>query len=167
MSDNVFSIELEDIRGQKRTLDEYRGRALLVVNTASKCGFTPQLAGLQKLHEKWADKGLRILGFPCNQFLSQEPGNEEGIEAFCSLNYGVDFPMFSKIEVNGPNTHPLFRYLKENARGLLGTGRIKWNFTKFLLDGDGQVIARYSPQTKPSEIEEDIQRLLETQAEAG
>lgn len=164
MSDDIFSIELEDIRGQKHRLEDYRDKALLVVNTASKCGFTPQFKGLQKLHEQYADKGLTVLGFPCNQFLSQEPGDEGEIEEFCSLNYGVDFPMFAKIEVNGSGTHPLFRYLKDNAAGFLGSGRIKWNFTKFLLDGEGRVVARYSPQTKPAQIEDDVRRLLEDQA---
>ena len=139
---------------------EYRGKVLLIVNTASKCGFTPQFEGLQSLHNELGSKGFEVLGFPCNQFLNQDPGDEDAISQFCSLNYGVDFPMFSKVEVNGDGAHPLFRFLKHEAKGLMGSEKVKWNFTKFLVAPDGKVVRRYPPTTKPEDIRADIEKLL-------
>jgi glutathione peroxidase len=133
---------------------------LLIVNTASKCGFTPQYAGLESLYEKLNAKGLAILGFPCNQFGQQEPGGPEEIGAFCQMNYGVSFPMFDKIDVNGPKAHPLYQYLKDEQPGVLGTKNIKWNFTKFLVDRDGKVVDRFAPMTKPEDIEKSIAKVL-------
>jgi glutathione peroxidase len=148
------------VGGKDQALDTYAGKVLLVVNTASKCGFTPQFAGLEELYEKYRDKGLEILGFPCNQFGNQDPGSNDEIQEFCQLNYGVSFPMFAKIEVNGSGTDPLFKHLKKEAPGALGTERIKWNFTKFLVDADGKVVKRYAPTVKPKDIEKDIRKLL-------
>jgi glutathione peroxidase len=156
---SIYDIEAKDIDGNIVKLDKYKGKVMLIVNVASKCGFTGQYKGLQELYDKYESKGLRILGFPCNQFLSQEPGTEEEIKSFCTLNYGVKFDMFSKIDVNGENTHPLYVYLKKNSGGFL-TDTIKWNFTKFLVDKDGKVIHRYAPSTTPAEIEKDIEKLL-------
>ena len=156
---NIYSIDVKDIEGKTITLQKYENRVMLIVNVASACGYTNQYAGLQELHKKYADKGLSVLGFPCNQFLSQEPGTEEEIKNFCMSKFGVEFDMFSKIDVNGENTHPLYRYLKESAGGFL-TDDIKWNFTKFLVDRKGNVIKRYAPSVKPIEIEEDIEKLL-------
>ena len=157
---NIYDIEVKDINGQAITMSKYKDKVILIVNVASKCGFTNQYEGLELLHQKYSNQGLAVLGFPCNQFLSQEPGTEEEIKEFCSLTFGVKFDMFSKIDVNGENTHPLYKYLKENSKGILGTDAIKWNFTKFLVDKNGKVIKRYAPSTKPSEIEEDIVSLL-------
>ena len=141
-------------------MGKYRGQVLLIVNTASKCGLTPQYEGLQKLHEKFVDRGLTILGFPCNQFAGQEPGGEGDIASFCQINYGVGFPMFAKLKVNGPQTHPLYGHLKSEAPGLLGSQAIKWNFTKFLVDRHGKVVRRYKPTTAPEDLESDIAALL-------
>lgn len=154
--------ELKAMRndGKEEGLDAYKGKVLLVVNTASQCGFTPQYKGLQELYTKHREKGFEVLGFPCDQFGHQEPGSDEEIHSFCERNFGVTFPLFKKIEVNGDNTHPVFEYLKKNAPGLLGQ-RIKWNFTKFLVDGQGKVIKRYAPTTTPEKIESDIKELLE------
>lgn len=157
---SIYEIEVETIDGQKTKLDTYRGDVLLIVNTASKCGFTPQFAGLEALHKKYANRGLRILGFPCNQFGKQDPGSNEEIAEFCERNYGVSFPMHQKIEVNGAGTHPLYRRLKESAPGVLGTEAIKWNFTKFLVDRDGRRIKRFAPKTTPEELEAEIEALL-------
>jgi glutathione peroxidase len=157
---SIYDIEVKNIDGKVHTLGKYKNKVLLIVNVASKCGFTNQYSGLETLHEKYDSKGLAVLGFPCNQFLSQEPGTEEEIKSFCSLTYGVKFDMFSKIDVNGENTHPLYVYLKENSSGFLGTDVIKWNFTKFLVDKNGKVIKRYAPSTKPKDIEKDILELL-------
>lgn len=156
---SIYDIEVKNIDGKTQTLKKYENRVMLIVNVASKCGYTGQYAGLQELHEKYADKGLSVLGFPCNQFLSQEPGTEEDIKNFCMSSFGVEFDMFSKIDVNGDNTHPLYLYLKENAGGFLTDG-IKWNFTKFLVDKNGKVMKRYAPSVTPKEIEEDIKNLL-------
>lgn len=147
-------------RGEKKSLADYKGKILLVVNTASKCGFTPQFEGLESLYEKFRDKGVEVLGFPCNQFGKQDPGSDDEITEFCQLNYGVSFPMFGKIEVNGSDADPLYKHLKKKAPGALGTRAIKWNFTKFLIDADGEVVKRYAPATKPADIEADIQALL-------
>ena len=146
--------------GEQTTLEQYKGKVLLIVNTASKCGFTPQYEGLESLHKKYNDKGFEILGFPCDQFGHQEPGSDEDIAQFCSLNFGVSFPLFKKTNVNGPDANPLFKELKNEAPGLLGTKRIKWNFTKFLVNAQGKVLKRYAPTVKPEAIEKDIAKLL-------
>jgi glutathione peroxidase len=156
----IHEFTAEDIDGKSRALSEFRGKVLLVVNTASKCGFTPQYAGLEALWRKLKDKGLVILGFPCDQFGHQEPGDEQEIRNFCALNYEVSFPMFAKVEVNGNGAHPLYQYLRKEARGVLGSESIKWNFTKFLVDREGKVVARYAPTDKPESIEKDILALL-------
>jgi glutathione peroxidase len=159
MSD-IYSFEAVDIKGQNVKLDAYRGQVLLVVNTASKCGYTPQFGGLEKLFEKFRAQGFAVLGFPCNQFGRQDPGTNGEIAEFCQMNYGVNFPMFAKIDVNGPDTHPLFQHLKVSAPGVFGTEKIKWNFTKFLIDRQGKVIARFAPLTKPENIETAVQGAL-------
>ncbi len=147
------------LAGEDRPLSDYDGKVVLVVNTASKCGFTPQYAGLEELWKEHGDEGLVILGFPCNQFGSQEPGEAEAIEEFCQVNYGVSFPMFAKVDVNGEDAHPVFEWLKSEKKGLLG-GRIKWNFTKFLIGRDGTVIDRYAPKTEPAALADDIREAL-------
>jgi len=157
----VFDFSAKAIDGSEVSLDTYRGKVLLIVNTASKCGFTPQYEGLEMLHEQLSDKGLIVLGFPCNQFGAQEPGDEAEIASFCRLTYDVKFPMFAKIDVNGPNAHPLYGWLKSNAKGILGTEGIKWNFTKFLIDRSGKVFSRYAPTTKPEAIRGEIEELIE------
>ena len=146
--------------GEQTTLEQYKGKVLLIVNTASKCGFTPQYEGLESLYKRYNDKGFEILGFPCDQFGHQEPGSDEDIAQFCSLNFGVSFPLFKKTIVNGPDANPLFKELKNEAPGLLGTKRIKWNFTKFLVNAQGKVLKRYAPTVKPEAIEKDIAKLL-------
>jgi glutathione peroxidase len=157
---SVYDFAASLLDGKPVRLSEYQGKVLLIVNTASECGFTPQFTGLEQLFEKYRDRGLVVLGFPCNQFGAQEPGTAAEIGAFCQKNYGVSFPMFEKIDVNGDAAHPLYRWLKENARGLLGSERIKWNFTKFLVDRTGAVKARYAPVTKPEQLATDIEALL-------
>ena len=157
---SIYDFTATTLQGKAVSLADYKGKALLIVNTASKCGFTPQYAGLEKLYEKLRDKGLTILGFPCNQFGQQEPGSSEEIGAFCQVNYGVTFPMFDKIDVNGPRAHPLYEYLKSQKPGILGTKNIKWNFTKFLVDKSGKVVDRFAPLTKPEDIEGAIARVL-------
>lgn len=156
----VYDFSAPDISGRDVPLAQYRGKVLLVVNTASKCGFTPQYKGLQKLYDQYHDRGLEVLGFPCNQFGKQEPGSASEIGEFCELNYGVSFPMFSKIDVNGDSAHPLYDHLKTEAPGLLGSKAIKWNFTKFLVDKEGRVVRRYAPKDKPEDIAADIEKLL-------
>ena len=146
--------------GRSVKLDQYRGKAMLIVNTASACGFTPQFAGLEQLHTTYADRGLVVLGFPCNQFGAQDPGSNEEISSFCQLNYGVTFPMMAKINVNGPDASDLYQWLAAEAPGLLGSKGIKWNFTKFLVGKDGQVVKRYAPQDAPASIAGDIERAL-------
>lgn len=157
---SIYDIEVETIKGEKTTLAEHKGKAMLVVNTASKCGFTKQYDGLEALYENMKDDGVVVLGFPCNQFGGQEPGNEDDIQEFCRLNHGVTFPLFSKVDVNGDDAHPLFKYLKSEKPGLAGSEKIKWNFTKFLVDGDGKVVKRYAPQDKPEKIAKDIAKGL-------
>ena len=147
------------IDGTERPLADYEGKAVLVVNTASKCGFTPQYEGLEELYRRYADDGLVVLGFPCDQFAHQEPGTEDEIAEFCQLNYGVSFPMFAKVDVNGKDAHPLFAWLRKERGGIAGD-RIKWNFTKFLVDAEGNVVGRYAPATKPDKIAGDIEALL-------
>lgn len=146
--------------GEPQDLNDYRGKVLLIVNTASKCGFTPQYTGLESLHQTYGERGFSVLAFPCNQFGGQEPGSEEEIQSFCDLNYQTTFPLFSKIEVNGAASHPLYAHLKEQAPGVLGSKRIKWNFTKFLVNQQGEVVKRYAPSTKPEAIASDIEALL-------
>ncbi|MFO1374375.1 MAG: glutathione peroxidase [Agitococcus sp.] len=157
---NVYDYSATTISGKEVSIADYKGKVLLVMNTASKCGLTPQFKDLEALYEKYKDQGLMILGFPCNQFLSQDPASNEEISEFCQLNYGVTFPMFAKIDVNGDEAHPLFKHLKEAAPGLLGMNAIKWNFTKFLVDRQGNVIERYAPTTVPLDIAKDIEKLL-------
>lgn len=157
---NVYDFSAEDIDGKDVPLEDYKGKALLIVNTASQCGFTPQYAGLEKLHRDLSERGFEVLGFPCNQFGAQEPGDAEEIKNFCSLKYDVTFPMFAKIDVNGADTHPLFDYLKKAKPGLLGSQNVKWNFTKFLIDKEGNPVARYAPQESPESIRRDIEKLL-------
>ena len=160
MSAAIYDIAVNDIDGKPKKLEEYRGKVLLIVNVASQCGFTPQYKGLEALYEKLGPRGLEILGFPCNQFGAQEPGSEEEIAQFCELNYGVTFPLFAKIEVNGAAAAPLYQYLKKAKPGLLGSEAIKWNFTKFLVDRKGTVVERYAPNTEPEAIAGDIEKLL-------
>ena len=160
MSDTIYEFKATDIKGIEHALEEYRGKVVLIVNTASKCGFTPQFKGLEKLYEQYKDQGLVILGFPCNQFANQDPADDAQISEFCEMNYGVSFPMFGKIDVNGDNAHPLFEHLKTEAPGLAGSKKVKWNFTKFLVGRDGKVIKRYAPATSPESIEKDITKLL-------
>ncbi len=158
---NIYNFSCKNLNGEEVSLSEYSGKALLIVNTASKCGFTPQYKGLQELYEEYSSKGFEVLGFPCNQFGSQEPGTEEEISEFCSINYNITFPIFSKIDVKGPTADPLFGFLTSSEPGLLGTEKIKWNFTKFLIDQNGQTVKRYSPQTTPEQISSDVKDLLE------
>jgi glutathione peroxidase len=160
---SIFQIGLTTLDGKPTTLEQWRGRVLLIVNVASGCGFTPQYAGLEALYRKHAAHGLVVLGFPCNQFANQEPGTEQEIAEFCSARYDVTFPMFAKVEVNGPNTHPLYRYLKSRARGMLGSESIKWNFTKFVVDRTGKVVARYAPTTRPERLEPELKAWLAAQ----
>ena len=157
---SIADFSAETLTGEQRALADYKGSVVLVVNTASKCGFTPQYTGLEKLYEDYAGQGLVVLGFPCNQFGHQEPGGEDEIGAFCEKNYGVTFPMFAKIDVNGSDAHPLYKWLRGEKGGLLGDA-IKWNFTKFLIGRDGQVIKRYAPTTEPSKIAADIEKALQ------
>jgi len=156
----VYDFSAKTIDGKARKLADYKGKVLLVVNTASQCGFTPQYQGLEALYKKYKDKGFAVLGFPSNQFGQQEPGPESEIAEFCEMNYGVTFPMFSKVDVNGDAAHPLYKYLTSTKKGLLGSEAIKWNFTKFLIDKHGSVVERYAPTTKPEELEKDVAKAL-------
>jgi glutathione peroxidase len=157
---SLHDIEVKSIDGEPKLLADYTGKALLIVNVASKCGFTPQYQGLEALYRQYKDRGFAVLGFPCDQFGHQEPGNEEEIRNFCSLTYEVSFPLFAKIEVNGPGAHPLYQYLKKAMPGILGTEGIKWNFTKFLVDPHGKVVARYAPKDKPQALAKSIEAVL-------
>ena len=157
---SVYDFSATSIEGKARKLADYQGKVLLVVNTASKCGFTPQYAGLEAIYKQYKDRGFAVLGFPSNQFGAQEPGPDDQIAEFCEMNYGVSFPMFSKVDVNGDNAHPLFKHLTSAKKGLLGSEAIKWNFTKFLVGKDGSVIDRYAPTTKPEDIAKDIEQAL-------
>lgn len=156
----VYDFSANSLEGKPVALSSFKGKVLVIVNTASKCGFTPQYEGLQKLYEQYKDKGLTILGFPCNQFGAQEPGSEPEIAEFCQRNYGVDFPMFEKVDVNGENAHPLYKYLSSEAPGLLNTEAIKWNFTKFLVDKNGRVVERFAPNVAPSDLASEVEKLL-------
>jgi glutathione peroxidase len=157
---SIYDYSALSLEGNEKPLTEFRGQVLLVVNVASKCGFTPQYQGLEALFQKFHAKGFAVLGFPCNQFGGQEPGSSEEIAGFCTSTYGVSFPMFAKINVNGAETHPVYQFLKEEKKGLFGTEAIKWNFTKFLIDRQGHVTGRYAPTTKPEDLEKDIEKLL-------
>ena len=157
---SVYDYSAKTLDGQDVNLADYRGQVLLIVNTASKCGFTPQFEGLEALYRQYKDRGLTILGFPCNQFGAQEPGNAVEIASFCSLTYDVTFPMLAKIDVNGPSAHPLYAFLKKEQKGLLGTEGIKWNFTKFLIGRDGEVVERFAPTTKPEDLKVAVEALL-------
>jgi glutathione peroxidase len=159
MARSFYDFSAQTNGGKKLDFSEFRGKAVLVVNTASKCGFTPQYRGLQRLYETFKDNGLVILGFPCDQFAHQEPGDAAAIKQFCEVNFGVTFPLMEKIEVNGPGTHPVFQFLKDHAPGLIGKN-IKWNFTKFLVDKDGQTVTRFAPTVEPADIAADIERAL-------
>ena len=161
MAESIYELTFTDNHGQLVSLSDFEGRPVLVVNTASRCGFTPQYDELQRIHEEWGPRGLVVLGFPCDQFAHQEPGDDAQIEEFCRVNYGVTFPLSTKVEVNGKKTHPVFQFLKERAGGMLGS-TIKWNFTKFLVAPDGQTVKRYAPKTKPSDLEPDIAGLIPT-----
>jgi glutathione peroxidase len=158
--DDIYGFDAETLEGGTLRLDAYRGKPLLIVNVASKCGFTPQYEGLEALYRAHKDAGFVVLGFPCNQFGHQEPGSAEEIRSFCSANYDVSFPLLAKIDVNGPNAHPLYKFLKKAAPGLLGSGAIKWNFTKFLIGRDGRVLKRYAPADAPEKIEKDVAAVL-------
>jgi glutathione peroxidase len=159
---SIYNFQAQSIDGQNVDLSRYRGQVMLIVNTASACGFTPQFTGLEKLHQQYGPQGLAVIGFPCNQFASQDPGDNEQIAGFCQRNYGVSFQMMGKIDVNGNNAHPLYQWLKQEAPGFLGTEGIKWNFTKFLVGRDGRVIKRYAPQDTPEKIAKDIEAALAT-----
>ena len=159
-ANTLFDLSFTSNRGEKVDLSQFEGRPVLVVNTASKCGFTPQYQGLQRLHEELKDEGLVVLGFPCDQFAHQEPGDDEQIEEFCQINYGVDFPLSTKVDVNGRDTHPVFEFVKDRTKGMLGSA-VKWNFTKFLVAPDGTTVTRYSPTTEPAAIRPDIEALLQ------
>ena len=158
--DNIYAFSAQRIAGETVPLENFKGQVLLIVNTASRCGFTPQYQGLEDLYQTYKDRGFSVLGFPCNQFGKQEPGTSQDIAEFCDLNYRVSFPLFEKIDVNGEHTHPLYRYLKSAAPGVLGTKTIKWNFTKFLIDRDGEVIKRYPSMVTPAMIKADIEKYL-------
>ena len=157
---NVYDFSAEKLEGGEQSLADYAGKVVLVVNTASKCGFTPQFEGLEKIFSKYKDQGFVVLGFPCNQFAGQDPGENSEIGEFCQRNYGVSFPMFAKIDVNGSNAHPLYKFLTKEAKGVLGTEAVKWNFTKFLIGRDGNVIDRYATATKPEAMAKDIEKAL-------
>lgn len=157
---NIYDCDIKTMDGQDKLLVDYKGKILLIVNTASKCGFTPQYQGLEDLYRRYKDRGFVVLAFPCNQFGHQEPGSESEIQHFCTTRYDVSFPVFAKIEVNGANAHPLYRYLKDEKPGVLGTKAIKWNFTKFLVDRSGHVVRRYAPADKPESLIGDIEQLL-------
>jgi glutathione peroxidase len=157
---HLFDFQAQTITGQTVNLSDYKGRVLLIVNTATACGFTPQFAGLEELHQQLGAQGLTVLGFPCNQFGSQDPGSNEDIGAFCQMNYGVSFPMMAKIDVNGAHAHPLYQWLKSQAPGILGSEGIKWNFTKFLINRQGEVVKRYAPLDKPASLAADISAVL-------
>ena len=160
--EGIYAIEIKTIDGSLTTLEQYKNKVLLIVNVATKCGFTNQYNGLEELYKKYKDQGLVVLGFPCNQFAGQEPGAEDDILSFCRLNYGVTFPMFSKIEVNGAKAHPLYNYLKKQCPGVLGSESVKWNFTKFLINQKGEVLQRFASSKKISDLEPEVVKLLTT-----
>ncbi|WP_334072385.1 MULTISPECIES: glutathione peroxidase [Paenibacillus] len=157
---SIYDIEVKTIKGEMQTLESYRGQVMLIVNTATKCGFAPQFKGLQKLYDAYKEQGLAVLGFPCGQFANQEPGTDAEVAQACELNFGVNFPLYAKIDVNGKNAHPLFQLLAKEAPGIMGSKQIKWNFTKFLVDREGRVVKRFAPTEEPENIEEHIRKLL-------
>lgn len=157
---SIYDFEAQQIGGQSVPLSQFRGKPMLIVNTASACGFTPQFAGLEELHRRYGERGLVVLGFPCNQFGAQDPGSNEEIASFCQVNYGVSFPMMAKVDVNGAQAHPLYRWLTAEAPGMLGSKAIKWNFTKFLVGKDGRVLKRYAPQDAPEKLAKDVEAAL-------
>ncbi|MCA1293460.1 glutathione peroxidase [Paenibacillus sp. alder61] len=157
---SIYDMEVKTIKGEMQTLEPYRGQVMLIVNTATKCGFAPQFKGLQQLHDTYKEQGFAVLGFPCGQFANQEPGTDEEVAQACELNFGVNFPLFAKIDVNGKKAHPLFQLLAKEAPGILGSKQIKWNFTKFLVDRDGRVVKRFAPTEEPAKIEEHVRKLL-------
>lgn len=157
---SIYDIEVNTIKGESTTLSPYKGQVMLIVNTATKCGLAPQFKGLQKLYDDYKDQGLAVLGFPCGQFANQEPGNNDEVAQACEINFGVNFPLYAKIDVNGKNAHPLFQHLTKEAPGLLGSKAIKWNFTKFLIDQEGRVVKRFAPKDDPSEVDRYIRELL-------
>ncbi|MED4691810.1 glutathione peroxidase [Peribacillus frigoritolerans] len=157
---SIYEFEVNKINGETISLEEYKGKVMIIVNTASKCGFSPQYDDLQSLYVQYKEDGVVVLGFPCNQFLNQEPGDDLEIDSYCKLNHGVTFPMFAKVNVKGKEAHPLFSYLTENAPGVMGSKSIKWNFTKFLIDRNGNIVSRFAPKTKPLEMEEEIKKLI-------
>jgi glutathione peroxidase len=159
MNNNFYQFKANSLQGKEVHMEEFKGKTVLVVNTASKCGLTPQYEGLENLYQKYGDKGFTVLGFPCNQFANQEPGDEEAIAEVCQINYGVTFPMFAKVDVNGEGAHPIFKYLKKELGGWFGS-KIKWNFTKFLIDANGKPIKRFSPTTKPEEIDKYLEKII-------
>ncbi len=160
MSESIYNFSCKDIKGELKPLSDFKGKVLLIVNTASNCGFTPQYEGLEKVYQQYKQQGFEVLGFPCNQFLGQEPGSEAQIENFCSTRFQVSFPMFSKVDVNGSEADPLYRYLKQEAKGVMGSSNIKWNFTKFLVSKDGKVLKRFATATKPEAIRAEIEAAL-------
>lgn len=160
MSNSIFQFNAQNYKGEEVSLEDYKGKVLLIVNTASACGLTPQYKGLQEMYDKYKAKGFEILAFPCNQFKEQEKGSNEEIKSFCDLQFNIKFPLFSKIDVNGETAHPLYKFLKQQAPGIFGTEKIKWNFTKFLINKDGEVVSRYAPITKPVAIVKDIEQML-------
>jgi glutathione peroxidase len=160
MSKTIYDFSIKDINGNETSLSDFKGKTLLIVNVASKCGFTPQYKDLEILYKNYKDKDFAVLGFPCNQFGAQEPGDEQEIKNFCSLNYEVTFPLFSKVDVNGKDTHPVYEYLKNAAPGLLGSKAIKWNFTKFLVSKDGQIVKRFAPTDKPLDLETELKKII-------
>jgi glutathione peroxidase len=157
---SIYDYQFKAADGSETSLKSFQGKAILIVNVASKCGFTPQYEGLQKLYEKYAPRGLVVVGFPCNQFGAQEPGSDADIQSFCQLNYGVSFPVYAKVDVNGDSAHPLYQFLKKEERGILGTEGIKWNFTKFLIGRDGSVIKRFAPTAKPEDLAGEVEKVL-------
>jgi glutathione peroxidase len=160
MTASLYDFKVKNIEGLEKSLKDYEGKVLLVVNVASQCGFTPQYKQLEEIYKKYKDQGFEVLAFPCNQFKQQEPGNEADIKSFCEMNFGVSFPLFAKVDVNGKNEHPLFAQLKKDLPGILGTQMIKWNFTKFLIDRNGHPFSRYAPKDNPLDMSGDIEKLL-------
>jgi len=160
MSQSIYDFTCRAINGDLKPISDYKGKVLLIVNTASNCGFTPQFEGLEQLYKRYKDQGFEVLGFPCNQFLNQDPGSNEDIQNFCSTKFDVSFPMFSKIDVNGPEADPLYQFLRREAKGIMGSTKIKWNFTKFLVNRNGEVVKRFATATKPEMIKSEIESLL-------
>lgn len=164
---SIYDFTFKDAQGNDVSMDQFKGKAMLIVNTASECGFTGQYEGLEKLYESYKDQDFEVLGFPCNQFGGQEPGSDSEIQEFCQMKFGIKFPVYKKVEVNGANAHPLFNFLKDQAPGLLGSKSIKWNFTKFLVDQEGNVLKRFAPKDKPAKLEAEVKKVLEASPKKG